>query len=104
MGRRFTMKDENFICEVCGREVKKLNYTARDHCPHCLCSLHVDVFPGDRACECHGVLRPIGIEKNKKGMQIVYRCEKCGAIKKNIVAADDDMDMIIKLSAKPLEY
>ncbi len=104
MGRRFTMKDENFKCAVCGKQVEKLKYTARDHCPHCLCSLHVDVFPGDRMCECIGVLKPIGIEKNKKGMQIVYKCDKCGEIKKNIVADDDDMDMIIKLSSEPLSY
>lgn len=104
MGKRFTMKDENFICEVCGKEVTKLNYTARDHCPHCLCSIHVDIFPGDRKCECKGILEPIGIEKNKKGMQIVYKCNKCSEIKKNIIADDDNMDKIIELSARPLSY
>lgn len=104
MGKRFTMKDENFICQVCKKEITKLNYTARDHCPHCLCSIHVDVFPGDRMCECKGILEPIGVEKNKKGMQIVYKCSKCGEIKKNIVAIDDDMDKIIELSSRPLIY
>ena len=43
--KKFTMKDENFICEVCGSDVKKLGYTARDHCPNCLCSKHVDINP-----------------------------------------------------------
>ncbi len=104
MEKRFKMIDENFTCVVCGKEITKLKYTARDHCPHCFSSLHLDVFPGDRKSDCKGVLVPIGIETNKKGMQIVYRCEKCGEIKKNITAKDDDMDMIIKLSARPLEY
>ena len=30
------MIDEKFICENCGKNVEKLNYTARDHCPFCL--------------------------------------------------------------------
>ncbi len=104
MQRKFTMIDEDFICTVCGHHVKKLGYTARDHCPSCLSSIHVDINPGDRACECKAVLTPIGIEKFKKGYKIVYRCSKCLEIKRNIVADDDNMDLIIKLSANPIEY
>lgn len=104
MSERFIMRDENFTCAVCGKSVKKLGYTARDHCPHCLSSLHVDNFPGDRKSECKGVLEPIGIERNKKGVQIVYRCTVCGQIKKNIAADDDNSELIIELSARPLPY
>ena len=97
--KRFTMKDENFICEYCGKEVTKLNYTARDHCPYCLYSKHVDINPGDRAEDCHGLLEPIGIEmSNKKGYVIIYKCKKCGQIRKNKAAKDDNMNLIIKLS------
>ena len=46
--KQFTKRDEEFICENCGKKVEKLGYTSRDHCPHCLCSKHVDCFPGDR--------------------------------------------------------
>ena len=63
--KRFTMKDEAFICEHCGKSVPRLNYTARDHCPYCLFSKHVDIMPGDRANQCLGLLKPIGIEKFK---------------------------------------
>ena len=43
---------------------------------------------------------PVGIEINqKKGYVIIYRCKKCGAIRKNKAAKDDNMDLIIKLSA-----
>lgn len=56
------MIDEDFICEVCKKEVKSLGYTARDHCPYCLSSKHVDINPGDRKCTCNGILKPIAIE------------------------------------------
>jgi Zn finger protein HypA/HybF involved in hydrogenase expression len=104
MGRKFTMIDESFICENCGEEVKKLGYTARDHCPACLYSKHVDINPGDREADCGGTLIPIGVEKAKKdGYKIVYKCEKCGEIKKNISADDDDIDEIIRLSMNPID-
>lgn len=96
--KRFTMKDEAFICEQCGQEVKQLNYTARDHCPYCLYSKHVDILPGDRNNTCHGLLKPIGIEKFKDTYKIIYRCETCRELHKNIMAQDDDMDVIIVLS------
>ena len=96
--KRFTMKDENFICEHCGMEVTKLNYTARDHCPYCLYSKHVDIFPGDRQNTCHGLLKPVGIEKFKNTYKILYVCETCKQKHKNILAKDDNMDLIIDLS------
>ena len=55
------MMDEEFICLNCGYEVSKLNYTARDHCPNCLYSRHVDIMPGDRMKECCGLMKPIFI-------------------------------------------
>jgi DNA-directed RNA polymerase subunit RPC12/RpoP len=95
---KFTMIDEDFICEVCGKEVNKLGYTARDHCPYCLSSKHVDINPGDRLCDCKGILKPIEIEKGKKDTyKIVYKCLKCGMIKRNIAAKDDDFDKILEI-------
>lgn len=94
------MKDESFICKNCGYSVEPLNYTARDHCPKCLYSLHIDIMPGDRKNTCLGNLIPIGIEKFKDTYKIVYKCDKCGIIHKNIMARDDDMDLIIKLSSQ----
>ena len=102
---KFTMIDENFRCIVCGEIVKKLGYTARDHCPNCLSSIHVDNNPGDRLCECKGILKPIAIEKSKKDTyKIVYKCEKCEMIKKNISAKDDNFDKIIEIMSKPVSY
>jgi DNA-directed RNA polymerase subunit RPC12/RpoP len=98
--KRFNMIDENFICENCNKEVKKLNYTARDHCPYCLYSKHLDIMPGDRANECMGLLVPIDIEKFKDTYKIIYKCEKCGEIHKNIIATDDNFDEIINIMQK----
>ena len=100
MLRKFTVIDENFICTVCGEQVPPLGYTARNHCNKCLCSLHLDNNPGDRASTCKGVLRPVRLEQHKKKQQIVFKCDKCGQIKKNIAADDDDFDLIVELSAK----
>lgn len=94
------MVDENFRCENCGREVQKLNYTARDHCPYCLYSKHVDINPGDRANPCQGLLRPVDLEKFKDTYKIVYTCEKCQGTHKNIIANDDNMEAIIALSCQ----
>jgi len=98
--KKFKMIDEEFICENCNKEVNKLNYTARDHCPHCLYSKHVDINPGDRLNNCHGLLVPIGIEKYKNTYKIIYKCNKCQMLHKNIMASDDNFDLIIKLSTK----
>lgn len=96
--KRFTMKDEYFICENCGKDVEKLNYTARDHCPFCLYSKHVDILPGDRENNCKGLLKPIGIEKWKDSYKILYQCERCRENHRNIMANDDNMNLIIELS------
>ena len=92
------MIDEEFYCEYCQKRVSKLNYTARDHCPFCLYSKHVDIMPGDRNNKCHGLLKPIGIEKYRDTYKILYKCEKCHQLHKNIMANDDNMDLVIKLS------
>jgi len=102
--KTFVKRDEEFTCINCGKEVSKLNYTTRDHCPYCLYSIHVDINPGDRANSCKGKLKPIGIEKFKDSYKIIYRCEKCNQIHKNVVANDDDMDIIIKLSNETPNY
>lgn len=94
------MIDEKFICENCGHEVNKLNYTARDHCNNCLYSKHVDINPGDRENKCHGLLVPIDIEKFKDTYKIIYECNKCHEKHKNIVATDDNFEEILLLMQK----
>ncbi len=101
--KQFTKNDEEFICENCGTKVEKLGYTSRDHCTKCLCSKHVDKMPGDRQEKCHGILKPIKVElSSKKGYVIVYKCDKCGKITKNKAAEDDNIDLLIKLTAEEI--
>ena len=103
--KRFTKNDSGFICENCGKEVQPLGYTSRNHCPFCLCSIHIDINPGDRANECHGILRPIrALPDAKRGFIIVHKCERCGEVVRNKAAHEakvqpDDMSLIIKLTA-----
>ena len=101
----FTKNDDGFICANCGFEVKPLGYSSRNHCPKCLCSLHVDVNPGDRANGCGGIMDPVFVElTSKKGYVIVHKCRKCGEIKRNRAANEaavqpDNISLLIKLTA-----
>jgi ribosome biogenesis GTPase len=100
--KKFRMRDENFTCHVCGKFVPPLKYSARDHCPFCLYGQHLDDYPGDRASLCHGILEPIAIQKAKKqDYKIVYRCQKCGTIKKNLAARDDNAQLLLDLTQEP---
>ncbi len=97
----FTKNDSGFVCANCGKSVPPLKVSSRDHCPFCLCSLHVDINPGDRQNSCKGILKPIDLEYSQnKGYVLVYKCTKCGQTHKNKVANDDSREMITKVSNK----
>jgi len=48
------MRNEEFECENCGKKISlHPESSARNHCPYCLFSKHLDdKFPGDRLSEC----------------------------------------------------
>ncbi len=102
--KRFTKNDGSFVCAHCVKEVLPLGYSSRNHCPFCLWSVHVDINPGDRACGCGGLLKPIFAEPDaKKGYIITHECQKCGEKRRNRAAHDakvqpDNIDLIIKLT------
>ena len=102
--KRFTKNDGSFICAHCGKTVLPLGYSSRNHCPFCLWSVHVDINPGDRACECGGLLKPVFAEPDaKKGYIITHECQKCGEKRRNRAAHDakiqpGDINLIIKLT------
>lgn len=104
---RFTVRGRNtgFSCVVCGLEVLPLaRGSLRNHCPGCLCSLHLDVNPGDRAEGCGGVQRPVRAElTGRKGWVIVHRCDRCGEERRNRAALDDprqpdDLQVLARLA------
>lgn len=100
-GRRFVKTVENFTCRVCGFLVRGNGYT--DHCPKCLWSKHVDVFPGDRRAECGGLMEPVGVIKKGGKWRIFYRCQKCGYERFNDASADDNFQKIRELSSRPIK-
>ena len=97
--------NDSFICKVCGRPVVSAGAGSehRNHCPNCLCSLHVDETPGDRASDCGGIMEPIGVWVRKGGeWAIIHRCRRCGKLCSNRSAADDNPMKLMSIAMKPL--
>ena len=99
--KTFEKNDNKFVCRVCGKLVPALKYSSRDHCTKCLCSIHVDINPGDRANTCLGTLVPVDIDTtSKKGYVIKFKCNKCGELHNNKTADDDSFNTILKVMNK----
>ena len=97
--------EEVFTCKACGREVlpEGAGSDHRNHCPNCLCSLHVDIEPGDRESDCGGIMEPIAVWVRKNGeWAIIHRCRRCGALSSNRIAADDTPMKLMGIALKPL--
>lgn len=103
---KFTVINEGFQCEQCGAKVPPhQGGSCRNHCRACLSSKHVDArTPGDRASDCHGLMKAIAATQDKKGWRLRHECQKCGHQMWNILAEDDDWDAVIELSKLPLIY
>lgn len=90
----FIMRNENFICENCKKEVSKHpNWSARNHCPFCLYSKHLDKnFPWDRNSNCHWMMKVIWIDNKKnKWIMLKHKCKTCWKIILNKTAPDDNL-------------
>ena len=97
--------NDSFTCKFCGRPVTPQNAGSdhRNHCPNCLCSLHVDVTPGARAGDCGGLMEPVAVWVRAGGeWAIIHRCKKCGVLHSNRVAADDNPMKLMSIAMKPL--
>lgn len=93
MGFQKTVED--FVCEHCGASVIGSGYT--NHCPKCLWSKHVDIEPGDRKATCGGMMEPTAVEGATPDYVLIHTCEKCGHTKRNLLAANDDMDAVLSI-------
>jgi len=98
MSKQFTRTIEDFICQNCGVLVKGTGYT--NHCPACLYSKHVDNFPGDRTNSCHGLMKPIGLDKKRGELKILHQCLKCGVKKPCVVSSEDNLSVIQGVSPR----
>lgn len=94
-----------FTCVQCATPVstdrEQCGVNNRNHCPHCLYSLHVDLAKaGDRKAECKSRMKPVGLTikqtlkrygANLQGeLMLIHRCTGCGKISINRIAADDE--------------
>ena len=104
MGKK--TENQGFICANCGQEVVPLSGGGyRNHCPKCLYSLHVDILPGDRNCDCLGLMKPKAIVyHSKKGYQIIHKCIQCGFERANVISRDsvqpDNFELILQLMSE----
>jgi hypothetical protein len=85
----------------------------RNHCPYCLWSRHVDhIQPGDRMSACKAIMQPVGLtvkgRQNKYGgwiigeLMLIHRCNDCGKLSINRIAADDQAERILELFQESL--
>ncbi|HOE09520.1 MAG TPA: RNHCP domain-containing protein [Treponemataceae bacterium] len=103
--QKIHISTESFICVNCGRTVIPLDSGGknRNHCPHCLHSSHEDVTPGDRRSCCKALMKPIGIWVKEDGEWcIIHRCERCGILRTNRIACDDNEGSLLKLALAPV--
>ncbi len=105
------MKNIYFQCKNCERKISKekvIGTLYRNHCPHCLYSIDIDLSPGDRNSKCKGVMMPIGLTFKKEGkdkygkqrqgeLMIIHECKKCKKFSINRIAGDDNSDSILQI-------
>lgn len=98
--KNFITKNDGFICQNCGTKNPPAPKTCRNHCVHCLYSLHVDEnIPGDRGSTCKKLMKPLRIEQNsKKGFFIVHECLGCKKKINNKLAEDDEWETVCSIN------
>lgn len=100
----------DFTCRHCRQFVSANAALAgvnnRNHCPYCLWSRHLDLFEaGDRLSPCRALMRPLALAikhgRKKYGgsgeLMLVHRCEECGCLSLNRIAADDLDDKLLAI-------
>lgn len=97
MSTTFQKKIEDFTCEHCGAKVKGTGFT--NHCPFCLWSKHVDIYPGDRNNPCGGMMEPIRAELKNGKYYLIQRCVKCKLERRNKTVENDKFEEILKLAS-----
>ena len=99
----FKMINESFECENCWQNIEKHpEWSARNHCPFCLFSKHLDKdFPWDRSSECGWLMMPAWIDhKKNKWWMIEHKCQKCGKTILNKIAPDDNFFEFVQKRSK----
>src|SRR5215831_2875471 len=96
----------SFRCANCGLDVSldAPGTSHRNHCPRCLWSRHLDRnVPGDRKADCPGGMEPIAVTvRGERRWVLIHRCTRCGRLRLNKTAADDNVLLLMQLAALPL--
>jgi hypothetical protein len=63
----------------------------------------VDVRPGDRASNCGGIMDAVAITvRQDKEWAIIHRCQRCGILRENRIAGDDNEVALLSLAVRPV--
>ena len=94
-----------FRCQHCRAEIAAdaAGTQHRNHCPHCLWSVHLDERPGDRRSACGAGMEPIAVWVRGDGeWALVHRCCACHTARVNRIAGDDNEYALLSLAARPM--
>jgi rubrerythrin len=94
--KHFQRRREDFVCEHCGTPVVGTGFT--NHCPACLYSRHVDVYPGDRKALCRGLMAPVRLESKGGQERLVHQCLVCGYQSTNKVSEEDSREALVRVA------
>ncbi len=94
----FQKRVEDFSCEQCGFFVEGNGFT--NHCPRCLYSKHVDIFPGDRQETCGGLMEALAAEQIDGQTKLLHQCVRCGKQRKNKVQSGDEFESLLGLARR----
>ena len=60
-------------------------------------------MPGDRKADCPGGMEPIAVTvRGERRWMLIHRCTRCGRLRLNRTAADDNVLLLMQLAAMPL--
>ncbi|MCP2258129.1 RNHCP domain-containing protein [Streptoalloteichus tenebrarius] len=104
--RRGSAHTDAFRCVGCRLDVplSAPGTAHRNHCPHCLTSLHVDRrIPGDRDADCRGRMEAMGLSVRPDGeWMLIHHCLECGELSVNRIAGDDNPLALLRMAVRPL--
>jgi hypothetical protein len=105
-GQDGTRNGDAFRCVGCRLDVplSAPGTAHRNHCPHCLTSLHVDRrIPGDRMESCRGRMAALSLSVRQDGeWMIIHHCLACGELSANRIAGDDNALVLMRMAMRPL--
>ncbi|MFH9723003.1 RNHCP domain-containing protein [Streptomyces sp. NPDC017254] len=99
-------RSHDFRCVGCRLDVSLVapGTAHRNHCPHCLVSLHADRrVPGDRDSGCRGRMEALSLTVRTDGeWMIIHQCLTCDGLSANRIAGDDNPLALVRLALRPL--